>query len=78
MQLQVFIFQLFKQIQFFQLFSYAVFCGRVIETVMEINSLRGFLSTITDIVFFLWNRHGRRALIFFHATSPFFLLLLCS
>ena len=32
---------------------------------MEINSLRCSLSTITDIVFFLWNRHGREILFFF-------------
>ena len=29
----------------------------------------GDLSTITDIFVLLWNRHGRRILIFFHATS---------
>ena len=32
---------------------------------MEINSLRGNVSTMTDIVLFLWYRHGRRSLIFF-------------
>ena len=35
------------------------------KTVMEMNPLRGNLWTIADIVFFLWNRHGRRILIFF-------------
>ena len=38
---------------------------------MEINHLRGNLLTITDIVFFLWNRHGRRILIFFFTQPPF-------
>ena len=32
---------------------------------MEINPLLGNLWTITDIVFSLWNRHGRRILTFF-------------
>ena len=41
---------------------------KLIKAVIEINSLRSNLSTITDVVFFLWNRHGRRILIFFHAT----------
>ena len=34
------------------------------KTAMEINSLRGDLCTITDIVFF-WNRHGREISFFF-------------
>ena len=37
----------------------------LIKTVLEINSQRGNLSTITDIIFFLWSRHGRRILLFF-------------
>ena len=41
------------------------FFFELIETVMEINPLGGNLLTVTDIVFFLWNRHGRRILIFF-------------
>ena len=36
---------------------------------MEINSLRGNLWMITDIVLFLWNRHRRR--IFFFTQRPF-------
>ena len=31
----------------------------------------GNLSTITDIVFFLWNRHGHRLLMFFFTQRPF-------
>ena len=43
---------------------------------MEIHSLLGNFSTITDVIYFLWNRHGRRILIFFSRNVPF-LLLLC-
>ena len=32
----------------------------LIKAVMEINSLRCYVWTMTDIGFFLWNRHGRR------------------
>ena len=40
---------------------------------MEINSLRGNLWMITDIVLFLWNRHRRR-ILFFSRNVPFLLL----
>ena len=42
---------------------------------MVINSLRGNRSTITDIVFFLWNRHARRILIFVSLNIHLFLRL---
>ena len=37
---------------------------------MEINSLRSNLSTITDIIVFLWNSHGR-VIFFFVTQRPF-------
>ena len=37
----------------------------LIRTVTEINSLLGNLSTITDIVFFLRNGHGREIVFVF-------------
>ena len=50
---------------------------KLIKTVVEINSLRCDLSTITGIVFFLWNRHGRRILIFFFTQRPVLTSVVC-
>ena len=44
--------------------------------LMEINPLRSNSSTITDIVVFLWNRHGRRILFFF-TPRPFLTSVVC-